>query len=879
MVDAFVSSVIKQLAMIIQKEIEQEVRLVMNVQKDVKKLTHTFMKIQAVLKDAEKRQIEENSVQLWLQDLRDLAYDIDDVVDEWKTEIYLKSIVEGVHTSPTTKVCSSNLFSLSCYPSFMRIGLRRDIGHRIKEINERLNGIASEKDRFGFSETSRNESVVESRRRLETSSLVDVNEVFGRTRDKDIIISELLVSDEGSHPQQEVVSAARVVPPIISIVGMPGLGKTTLAQLVFNDDRVINHFNKRIWVHVSKSFDKMTVAMNIIREISGVNIDGHEHISWESMHRQLDSCVAGKHFLLMLDDVWNEDRKLWDPLWFSLKKGSPGSKIMFTTRNEKVAMMMGSTYVHRLKILSNEDCWSLLRHYAFMGREKEESDKLKEIGVELVKKCNGLPLSAKTLGSLLCFKKTRQDWESILVSDLWSVVSSTFDHNSVLPALLLSYYELSSHLKQCFALSSISGPRGSTFTKQYMIRIWMAQGFLGNSLVASSEDLLAIGGEYFDNLVMRSLFQKSIKTLEWNNEFRVYVMHDLVHDFAKSLVENECFTFAVKEYATKAFQEFNFSRARHLFLATEGIKEIPSFFYKAKNLRTLIITGHIPSVSSELFLRLTCLRTLDLGGTYIEEFPNEIEKLIHLRYLNLADARFKELPKTVFNLCNLQVLLLNRCRNLCKLPDGIDRLVNLIELNVGKCHQLSYLPEKIGRLSRLRRLSNFIIGTGVERGGCKMRELKDLNLLKGSLDIIGLGRVENGNEAAMADLKNKQYLYALYLFFDRYTGLSLVDEYSRDQEGENKEKEEVVDGEGKTERREEEEVVDGEGKTEGEEEEIMNGEGNTKEEEEKLMEEICCRGWRMCSKVFNQIQILRNYQLMTTPGPYSPSGWLIMRPS
>ncbi|KAJ4974212.1 hypothetical protein NE237_007386 [Protea cynaroides] len=689
----------------------------------------------------------------------------------------------------------------------MRIGLRHDIGHRIKEINERLDGIASEKNKFVFSETSsRNESVVELRRGLETSSFIDLNEVFGRTRDKDIIIDKLLVSEEGIHPQQEVVSTGRVVLPIISIVGMPGLGKTTLSQLVFNDDRVMNRFNKRMWVHVSKSFDKVTVAMNIIREIGGVNIDGHEHISWESVHRQLNNCVVGKHFLLVLDDVWNDDCKLWDPLWFSLKKASPESKIMFTTRNKKVAVMMGSTYVHELKILSNEDCWSLLRHYAFMGREKEDYDKLNEIGKELANKCNGLPLSAKTLGSLLCFKKTRKDWESVSVSDLWSVVSSSSDHNSVLPALLLSYYDLPSHLMQCFAYSSI-GPK------------------------ASSEDLVAIGDEYFDNLVMRSLFQKGVKNAELKNEFQLYGMHDLVNDFAKSLVEKECFTLAVKECATKAHQEFNFfNRAGHLYLATEDEKEIPSFIYKAKNLRSLIIFGHIPSVSSELFLRLTCLRTLDLGRTYIEELPVVIEKLIHLRFLNLSYARIKELPKTVFNLYNLQVLMLHRCSNLCKLPKGIERLVNLIQLHVAKSPQLSYLPEGIGRLSRLRRLTDFIIGTRVERGGCKFEELKDLNLLKGSLNIIGLGRVENGNEATMADLKSKQHLLALYLYFDRFTGLSLVDEYTDDQEEENKEKE-VVDGEGNTKGGEEEEAVDGEDNTEGEEEEIVNGEGNTKEEE------------------------------------------------
>ncbi|XP_042487911.1 putative disease resistance protein RGA3 [Macadamia integrifolia] len=317
-------------------------------------------------------------------------------------------------------------------------------------------------------------------------------------------------------------------------------------------------------------------------------------------------------------------------------------------------------------------------------------------------------------------------------------------------------------------------------------------------------------------------------------------MHDLVHDFAKSLAENECFTLTIKD--TNA-QEFDFGRTRHLSLVIEEINTIPSFIHKAKNLRTLkIYKAQIPRLSSDLFGHLTCLRILDLHSTYLEELPNEVEKLIHLRYLNLSMARFKELPKAVTKLYNLKILHLYGCKNLCKLPEGIGGLVNLIELDLIECRQLSYLPEGIGRLSKLHRLPHFVI-CGIERGGCKIGELKNLNFLKGSLRLIGLGRVENGNEAKMACLKNKQHLRALYFYFNQYTGVSQVDENATEGEREGElgekeedEEEEIVDAEAKTEGREEEEeeagvsrvgenVVDEEevGKTEGEEE-VVDGE-------------------------------------------------------
>ncbi|XP_043694611.1 putative disease resistance protein RGA3 [Telopea speciosissima] len=386
--------------------------------------------------------------------------------------------------------------------------------------------------------------------------------------------------------------------------------------------------------------------------------------------------------------------------------------------------MMGTAYVCKLGILPDEDCWSVLRHYAaFAERQEEEREKLKKIGMELAKKCKGLPLSAKTLGSLLRFKKSKQDWQDVLESD---------------------------------------------------------------------------------------------KDIQYSKaKYEYYIMHDLIHDFAKSLGENECFTFTTKD--TMNAQEPSCSRARHLSLVVvveEKCMNIPSFTYKAKSLRTLKIVGggQIPKVSSDLFLRLTCLRTLDLADSYLEELPKEIGKLIHLRYLNLSAARFRELPKSVTRLYNLQILILERCSNLCKLPKGIWGLVNLIDLDLSECLRLCYLPEGIGRLSRLRSLSDFIIG-GVERGGrgCKIGELKDVNFFKGILRIIGLGRMENGNEAKMACLKNKQHLRALYLYFNQYTGVSRVDEEVYDEEEEKEEKEEeveVVDGEDMLSRRRMEDVLE-----------------------------------------------------------------------
>ncbi|XP_043694607.1 putative disease resistance protein RGA3 [Telopea speciosissima] len=775
MVEALVSNIIQQLATFIEKEIQQEVGLVVGVKTDVDKIFRTFTKIQALLKDAEERQLTENSVRLWLQDLKDVAYDIDDVLDEWRTGT-LKSQIVGVSDArirPTKEVCPGNLFS-PCF-SFKRIGLHGDISHKIKEIKERLDYISSEKDKFGFIEITRNQITDESRSRLETSSFVDVSEVFGRDKDRDDIIDQLLRKDDS--PQN--AGSERI--PVISIVGMDGMGKTTLAQLVFNHKRVKAHFNNRRWIYVSKSFDKVKVAIEIIKEIGGKSVPYGANVSWELVYHQLLISVYGEEFLLVLDDVLNEDPLEWNPLRFSLRYASQNSRIIVTTCNKRVADMMGTKYVHKLGKLCDEDWWSLLRYHAFVRGQNAECEKLEEIGMKLAKECNAFPPLAKTLGSLFYFKNSKLDWQYVSESDIWRLSSS----DKTVLAMLQSYYaDFPSHLKQCFAYCSMI-PRGYLFDKLPTIREWIAQGFLNDRLGVSRGDLDKVGDEYFNNLVMCSFFQKDIRYSK--GRFEYYQIHDLVYDFAKSLVESECFTLTIK--GTKALQFSFTNKVRHLFLLIEKINMIPSFIFKAVNLRTLKINGRIPFVSSDLFRHLPCLRTLDLGGTYLEELPNEIEKLIHLRYLNLAGTRVKELPETLASMYNLQVLDLSACRNLLKLPEGTGQMVNLIDLDLTETLRLSYLPEGIGRLSTLCGLSDFIVG-GVKRGGCKIGELKDLNFLKGSLRIKGLGRVENESEAKMACLNNKEHLRALHFYFSQSTSLSRVNEDIIDED----EEEEEVDG-------------------------------------------------------------------------------------
>ncbi|PIA25633.1 hypothetical protein AQUCO_11000040v1, partial [Aquilegia coerulea] len=723
MADALISIVLEQLALYVQHEVE----LLVSVREEVGKLASTLKIVQAVLLDAEEKQVKNKAVKIWLEELKDIVYAADDLLDEWQTRTLISQIQrvdEDVADGTRKKVLHFFLFPCCCVKNVI---VRYDIGQRIKEIREHLDVNTQKKEQYDLTVIQRHDEP-----RQLTSSVIDVSEIRGRDHDKEIIMSRLM----GESSRQAMTVR------VVSIVGMAGFGKTTLAKLVFNEEEVVKSFEKRMWVCVSQPCDLSEVAKAIIEEAKGSVPDVH---GWEALHHSLGNSIKGKQFLLVLDDVWSDDPSHWSPLKLSLEGGAPGSRILVTTRNEDVAKTMGSTHIHNLGELSAEDSWSLLREVALKGRE-EENEKFEKIGKDIAIKCKGVPLAIHTLASHLWHKRSKQDWRDVLASDLWEV---TQIENSFLPALFMSYYSLPSSSKQCFIYCAIF-PKDSKIFKDHLIKLWMSQGFLGSG---GLKELEKIGGNYFDNLAMRSFFQDIEKDSDGN--IISCKMHDLVHDFAQYLTQNEC--SILEDNDTR----IDGNKIRHLCTNSFENHSIRD----ARNLRTLIrpigCEVEARTIPIELFHQLACLRTLDLSGSALEELPNEVEKLLHLRYLDLSSTSLLELPETISNLYNLQTLKLNGCDSLGKLPKTIGNLSNLRHLEILDTDELVSLPRGIGRLSYLRTLSKFIVGMG-----CKVRDLKHLNNLQGNLEIMGLEEVADVNEVIEAELKKKRNLRALTVSFN-----------------------------------------------------------------------------------------------------------------
>ncbi|XXG89731.1 hypothetical protein AAC387_Pa12g1663 [Persea americana] len=218
------------------------------------------------------------------------------------------------------------------------------------------------------------------------------------------------------------------------------------------------------------------------------------------LQRWLQEKLGCKKFLLVLDDMWKENCQEWDRLKHYLR-GARGSKIIVTTRSKKVALIMGTLPPHELAGLSEEDCWFLFKKRAFTPGEEDKHPNLIVHGKEIVKKCGGLPLAAKSLGSLMFFKREETEWIFLKDSGVWNLHDQ---ENDILPVLRLSYYHLPPHLKQCFAYCSLF-PKDYEFQKENLIQLWMAEGLIQPS--KDCRQMEDIGKEYFNNLLWRSFFQ------------------------------------------------------------------------------------------------------------------------------------------------------------------------------------------------------------------------------------------------------------------------------------------------------------------------------------------------------------------------------------
>ncbi|XP_020990382.1 putative disease resistance protein At3g14460 [Arachis duranensis] len=673
----------------------------------VERLKISLLAAEALVGDAEFKQLDNPSVREWLNSLRDAVYVADDLLD-------------AVLTKAATQKEVRSFWPISF------LDRDRKIVDKMEGVVRRIEFLVKQKDFLGLEKSSYRDFLSW---RIPSTSLVEGN-ILGREKDQQEIIK--ILNDNREHQLS-----------VIPIVGIGGVGKTTLAQWLYNNEKLMEGFQVKEWVCVSEDFNVVQVTKNIIGQ-TACNVE-----DFNSLQLELKEKLSEKKFFIVLDDVWSDDGDVWKKFRTPFQYGVKGSTILVTTRVKEVASVVQTCPPYILSELSEDCCWSVFANNVCFP-ESNGDPKLEEIGRKIAKKCKGLPLAAETLGSLLRTKHDVKEWEAVLVSDIWEF---SVKNSKIIPALLISYFHLPAHLKRCFVYCSLY-PKDHCFCKDELILLWMAEDLLRPP--NRGESLLEVGSKCFDELASRLFFKRHD---QYDSES--FVMHDLLHDLALFLAGDFYGRFEELGDAVNVY-----TRTRHLsYESSNLVSRNFNSISKVESLRTFLSTNvfsksdNIDDVTCTPILKLKYLRVLTLPWFQgLNVLPESIGELTYLRYLDLSRTCIRTLPESLCDLYNLQTLKLECCSSLTMLPNGMHKLVNLQHLDISGTH-LKEMPRGMSKLQHLHTLSSFIVGKHKDNG---IQELELLNL-HGFFEIQKLENVLDVKEARSARIIDKQHIDNLVL--------------------------------------------------------------------------------------------------------------------
>ncbi|KAJ9551565.1 hypothetical protein OSB04_015610 [Centaurea solstitialis] len=489
---------------------------------------------------------------------------------------------------------------------------------------------------------------------------------------------------------------------IVSIVGMGGQGKTTLATKLFNDPFLKYRFHIRAWATVSQTYIKRDLLIQILVSV-GLQ-QGLDKASDSQLRETLHKKLMGRRYLIVIDDIWSIEA--WDELNMFFPSDNTGSRILLTTRLNEVASHVESHgFVYSLPYLTEEESWELLLEKVFHGAKCPEW--LIEPGIQIAKKCQGLPLSVVVMAGILAKEEMSKDlWEKIAQSVTSYIVG---DQKGILKTLALSYHHLPCHLRECFLY--LGGfPEDQWFNIKRLTWLWGAEGFIEESGNRSLED---IAKAYLMELVDRNLL--IVAKRKFNGDVRACKLHDLVRELCQEKAKEERF-FLKMDWTPLSSQlrETTWKKQRRVF-TNQDIYIINFAHPPVPGVRSLFWFLKSTSLIDELasYCRsFALLRVLDIQKCKLGDLPKGITVLVHLRYL--AIWLLLGFPPSVCDLWSLQTLVLNTRHSRMVLPSKISDLVNLRHLRSNK----GLLLPTIEKSMDLQSISDVMFGRRVSFEKC-----------------------------------------------------------------------------------------------------------------------------------------------------------------
>ncbi|XP_027077913.1 putative late blight resistance protein homolog R1A-3 [Coffea arabica] len=445
---------------------------------------------------------------------------------------------------------------------------------------------------------------------------------------------------------------------VVSIVGMPGLGKTTLANKVYTASSVRSHFHVRGWCCVSQTYSKYSLFAQLLCSIHSESSDKYLKMDENDLVEKLRQVLLRTRYLLVLDDLW--DVGAWNLLENSLPNDVNGSRILFTSRSRDLSLQFkpGSKPYH-LRQFTDEESWALLQKKLF---DKEGCPpELTGVGYQIAKICRGLPLTVVLVAGILA-TIAQDSWEEFAKS-LSSIV---LQDEYCMKTLELSYSHLPDYLKPCL-LYLAAFQEDQVINVRRLLWLWISEGFVQQ---IEGESLEEAAYNYLMGLINRSLVMVTQKGAM--NGAKTCRLHDLVHEFCVKKAEEESFLHIIHSWKDP-FGLTGQSNPHRVCVHNTGELKVWESILIFPNLRCLLLFGNDyfePQEEDWGILLPKLLRVLDLGGLIIgKSFPMEVVLLVHLRYLVLSGIR--SIPSAIDNLSRLKTLIVQKPHSHVELPNTI----------------------------------------------------------------------------------------------------------------------------------------------------------------------------------------------------------------
>ncbi|XP_022747993.1 probable disease resistance protein At1g58602 [Durio zibethinus] len=603
------------------------------VREEVERLKAELERMDSFLKDVDYEQEQTQLHRTLVRQIRDLAYEAEDVIDSYILEVAHQGGSQGIMERFAS--------------TFTKPFRLHNMGVQVKGIQTKLEDISKSLPAYnqisGGKESSSNFRMLQqqSRRTYPHVEEVDVVSLGGMTRD---VLAKLMTEEDRPHV-------------VVSLVGMGGIGKTTLAKIVYNHNDVRRHFDCFAWAFISQKCMPREVLHDVLIKVQPQERELIDKLTENEIIERLFDVLREKRYLVVLDDIWRGED--WNCLKHAFPQGKRGSKILFTTRIMEVASL--AAYTIEFPFLTDDESWKLFKRKAFPENTTESDARSREfemLGRQMVKKCGGLPLAIVALGGLLATKKSLAQWEMVqtnMHAHLNKVQQQNHEYGAVDGILVLSYNDLPHNLKPCFLYLG-HYPEDWEISKMELIRLWIAEGFISPSMESGGMLMEDVAEQFLEELINRCLVQVG-KRDRTGVGVKTCHIHDLLRDLCVEKAREDNFLEIIQPI------DMTLSASMPRRIAIHPTKRYVALKGEHPKLRSLLLFQNEKLIKLRIskcknFKNLRVLKVVERNKNEWH-VSSVIGNLHHLRYLGLKCSGKIILPQSIGKLKNLHTLHIN----------------------------------------------------------------------------------------------------------------------------------------------------------------------------------------------------------------------------